>query len=96
MRGWPLNSKHGHYVATGLAERRLDLEVSYKNPQGDVSSVGRFALDLPKFVEAGVVPRRSVAGREVFDVKNTREPDGVSSLAVRPTARVRLEPYRAR
>lgn len=94
MRRWTLNADHGYYVATGLSERRLDLELSYKDSGGRVHDVGRFSMSLSALTRLGVVTERTVGGGSVFDVRIVREPDGVYWLSVRSTARQPLEEFR--
>lgn len=89
-RCWTLNSNLGYYVKTGLPDLSVDLELWYKLPKGGEERVGRFRLDLPELVPKGVTTRREVDGKEVFDVKIVREPDGSYWLAVRSSPRLNL------
>lgn len=89
-RRWTLNERHGYYVATGLREPVVKLDLAFKPLVGPDEHVGRFRLDLDALVERDVVTRRSTPEGEVNDVKIVRDPDGSYWLAVRSSPRVAL------
>ena len=92
-RRWTPNERHGYYVATGLREPTIDLELRLKQLDGQVPQLGRYHVDLDSLVQKRVVTRRPAAGGPdvVFDVRIIREPNGDLSLTVRSDARERLE-----
>lgn len=89
-RRWTLNERHGYYVATGLREPVVDLNLYFKPLVGSDEVVGRFRLDLDALVDRDVVTRRATLEGDVYDVKVVRDPDGSYSLAVRSSPRVAL------
>lgn len=89
-RRWTLNERQGYYVATGLREPAVDLDLAIKPLVGPDEHVGRFRLDLDALVERDVVTRRPTPEGEVYDVKIVRDPDGSYWLAVRSSPRVAL------
>jgi hypothetical protein len=88
-RRWTMNSNIDYYVKTGETARVLDLTLRYKRPDGSVTHIGDYSLDLHALAEAGVVTQRG----DVFDIKVVRA-GGDFWLGVRAHPRVRLEAYR--
>jgi len=95
-RRWTLNERHGYYVATGLREPVVDLDLAFRPVVGPDERVGRYHLDLDALVERDVVTRRATPEGEVYDVKIVRDPDGSYWLAVRSSPRVALSTCSAR
>ena len=72
-RRWTLNSKHGYYVATNQTDPAVLLNLHYRGPEGRVSEIGHFRLDLDVLAEKGVVTKRAAPAGDVYDVKIVHE-----------------------
>jgi hypothetical protein len=78
---WTLNAAHGYYVRTGLRASVVDVALSFKALNGQITPIGVFSLDLQALARAGAVNVRQVDGHDVFDVRIIRDEDGVYWLA---------------
>jgi hypothetical protein len=78
---WTLNAAHGYYVRTGLRASVVDVALSFKALNGQITPIGVFSLDLQALARAGAVKVRQVDGHDVFDVRIIRDEDGVYWLA---------------
>jgi len=90
MRRWTLNARHGFYVSTGITDTAIDVALSYKRLDDSVEAVGNFQLDLEALTVGGVVKRRNVNERTVYDVRIVRDDDGSYWLTVRSGTRLPL------
>ena len=95
-RSWTLNARHGYYVATGLRDAPIDVDLFFLHESGKKDAVGRFRLDLDALVAKDVVTRRSTAKGSVYDVRIERDFAGVYWLAVRSSPRFALDRCRVR
>lgn len=87
-RRWTMNSNLDYYVKTNEPERVIELDLSYKRPDGRVERVGSFRLDLPALERRGLVTRRG----DVFDIKVSRDA-GRYWLGVRAADRAPLTEF---
>ncbi len=76
LRRWNLNEAEGRYAKTNVSDPYVEVDLGLRRVRGDREAVGRFRLDLEGLASEGVVARRVVDGRPVFDVQIYREDDG--------------------